>query len=68
MRGGGGDARSSQSLHSVRSHTHRLQAPAIARTAQAVAAFAAEARKLGAVFTRVIATSAARDAANPDRQ
>src|SRR5271165_1646513 len=45
--------------------THRLQAPAIAQTARAVASFAAKARELQAVTTRVIATSAARDAVNP---
>jgi exopolyphosphatase/guanosine-5'-triphosphate,3'-diphosphate pyrophosphatase len=45
--------------------TNRLQPPAIAQTAQAVASFAAKARELRAVSTRVIATSAARDAVNP---
>jgi exopolyphosphatase/guanosine-5'-triphosphate,3'-diphosphate pyrophosphatase len=45
--------------------THRLQPRAIAHTAAAVAAYAAQARELGAVSTRVIATSAARDAVNP---
>ncbi len=45
--------------------TNRLQPPAIALTARAVASFAEVARKLGAVFTRVIATSAAREAVNP---
>lgn len=46
--------------------TRRLQPEAIAQTARAVSAFAARARELGAVSTRVIATSAARDAVNPD--
>jgi exopolyphosphatase/guanosine-5'-triphosphate,3'-diphosphate pyrophosphatase len=46
--------------------THRLQPAAVARTARAVAAFAENARQLQAVSTRVIATSAARDAINPD--
>jgi exopolyphosphatase/guanosine-5'-triphosphate,3'-diphosphate pyrophosphatase len=45
--------------------TNRLQPEAIAHSARAVAAFAAKARELGAVSTRVIATSAARDAVNP---
>src|SRR5438105_10908305 len=45
--------------------TRRLQPAAIAHTARVVAAFAEEARKLGATRTRVIATSAARDAVNP---
>jgi len=45
--------------------SRRLQPEAIAQTAKAVAAFAAKARELGAVSTRVIATSAARDAVNP---
>src|SRR5438093_9622987 len=44
--------------------THRLQPAAIADTARAVAGFAAQAREWGAVPTRVIATSAARDAIN----
>jgi exopolyphosphatase/guanosine-5'-triphosphate,3'-diphosphate pyrophosphatase len=44
--------------------THLLQPGAIARTAAAVADFAAEARRRGAVSIRVIATSAARDAVN----
>jgi len=44
--------------------THRLQPQAVAQTAQAVATFAAQARELHAVSTRVIATSAAREAAN----
>ena len=43
----------------------RLQPQAIADTAQAVASFAAKARELQAASTRVIATSAARDAVNP---
>lgn len=46
--------------------TRRLQPAAIAQTARAVAAFAARARELGTVSMRVIATSAARDAVNPD--
>jgi len=45
--------------------THRLQPEAIARTAQAVALFAAKARDEKADSLRVIATSAARDAVNP---
>lgn len=45
--------------------THLLQAAAIADTARAVATFAAQARELGSVSVRVIATSAARDAKNP---
>jgi exopolyphosphatase/guanosine-5'-triphosphate,3'-diphosphate pyrophosphatase len=45
--------------------THRLQPQAIAHSARAVAVFAAKARELQAVSTRVIATSAARDAVNP---
>ena len=44
--------------------THRLQPAAIAHTARAVAGFADKARELGAAATRVIATSAARDATN----
>ena len=44
--------------------THRLQAGAIAKTAQAVAEFAARAGSLQAKSLRVIATSAARDALN----
>ena len=43
---------------------HILQAGPIAQTAQAVAEFAAKARELGATTTRVVATSAARDARN----
>jgi len=46
--------------------THRLTPAAINRTAVAVARFAAQARALGAHDVRVIATSAARDARNPD--
>lgn len=45
--------------------TRRLQPESIAQTARAVAAFAVRARELRAVSTRVIATSAARDAINP---
>lgn len=44
--------------------THRLQPEPIAKTAQAVSNFALRARDLGAARIRVIATSAARDAAN----
>ena len=44
--------------------TRRLQPRAMARTARAVASFVLQARKLRAVSTRVIATSAARDAIN----
>jgi len=44
--------------------THRLQAPAVERTAQAVAEFAEKARFHQAGSIRVIATSAARDALN----
>jgi exopolyphosphatase / guanosine-5'-triphosphate,3'-diphosphate pyrophosphatase len=44
--------------------THRLQTSSIANTAQAVAAFVARAHDQGATSTRVIATSAARDAVN----
>jgi exopolyphosphatase/guanosine-5'-triphosphate,3'-diphosphate pyrophosphatase len=43
----------------------RLQAGPIAKTAAAAAEFAASARELQAVSIRVIATSAARDAGNP---
>jgi len=46
--------------------THRLQQPAIAQTASAVAEFAAAAREHQASSIRVIATSAARDALNAD--
>jgi exopolyphosphatase/guanosine-5'-triphosphate,3'-diphosphate pyrophosphatase len=45
--------------------THLLQSAAIAETGRAVATYAARAKELGAVSTRVIATSAARDAKNP---
>ena len=45
--------------------THRLQPEPIARTAEAVWEFAEVARERQAVSTRVIATSAARDAMNP---
>jgi exopolyphosphatase/guanosine-5'-triphosphate,3'-diphosphate pyrophosphatase len=44
--------------------THKLQLPAIALTAGAVAEFRASAAKLGVTSIRVIATSAARDAQN----
>lgn len=46
--------------------THRLQPVPVARTASAVAKFAAMARDLDAASVRVIATSAARDARNAD--
>ena len=46
--------------------TNRLQPAAIARTARAVAEFARLAAEWSAVSTRVIATSAARDALNQD--
>jgi exopolyphosphatase/guanosine-5'-triphosphate,3'-diphosphate pyrophosphatase len=46
--------------------THRLQPTAIAHTAKAVAGFTAKAKELGAQSVRVIATSAARDAVNPN--
>ena len=45
--------------------THRLQAEPIAKTAKAVTNFASKARELKATSIRVIATSAARDAVNP---
>lgn len=45
--------------------THQLQPEAIARTAEAVAEFEKLAREHQARSTRVIATSAARDAVNP---
>jgi len=45
--------------------THILQSAAIADTARSVAAFATRAKDLGSASTRVIATSAARDAKNP---
>ena len=44
--------------------SNRLQPHAVEQTARAVAAFAERARELGAISTRVIATSAARDAVN----
>ena len=46
--------------------THRLQPDAIAQTASAVAHFAEIAREKNSSSIRVIATSAARDALNPD--
>ena len=46
--------------------THLLQPVPIARTASAVASFCAYARELDAGAIRVVATSAARDAKNPD--
>jgi exopolyphosphatase/guanosine-5'-triphosphate,3'-diphosphate pyrophosphatase len=46
--------------------THRLQPDAIAQTASAVAHFAKIARENNSSSIRVIATSAARDAVNPD--
>jgi exopolyphosphatase/guanosine-5'-triphosphate,3'-diphosphate pyrophosphatase len=46
--------------------THRLRADAIVSTAAAVAQFVQSARGLNAASIRVIATSAARDAKNPD--
>src|SRR5437899_13016303 len=46
--------------------THRLQPATIARTARAVAEFARKAAEWSAVSTRVIATSAARDALTQD--
>jgi len=46
--------------------THRLQAKPIAKTADAVRTFAQKAHELKAGAIRVIATSAARDAINPD--
>jgi exopolyphosphatase/guanosine-5'-triphosphate,3'-diphosphate pyrophosphatase len=45
---------------------HRLQPGAVAGTARAVAKFAARAEELGAASIRIIATSAARDAANAE--
>src|SRR5262249_30238141 len=45
--------------------THRLQAEPIANTARAVTDFSRKAKELKAVSVRVIATSAARDALNP---
>jgi len=47
--------------------TRVLQAASIASTARAVAQFAKTAREWGAVSLRAIATSAARDAVNPER-
>ena len=44
--------------------SHRLQPEPIAKTAAAVAEFAGQARELGALSVRVIATSAAREAGN----
>src|SRR5437867_4176704 len=46
--------------------THRLQPEAIGATAKAVARFAEMARERQAASIRVIATSAARDAVNPE--
>jgi exopolyphosphatase/guanosine-5'-triphosphate,3'-diphosphate pyrophosphatase len=46
--------------------THRLQPEAIAKTATAVAKFARNAREHDAASIRVVATSAARDATNPN--
>ncbi len=46
--------------------THRLQPGTVAQTAEAVAAFATTARGLGATSVRAIATSAGRDAQNPE--
>jgi exopolyphosphatase/guanosine-5'-triphosphate,3'-diphosphate pyrophosphatase len=46
--------------------THTLQADAVSATALAVANFVAAAGKLGASVPRVFATSAARDAKNPE--
>jgi exopolyphosphatase / guanosine-5'-triphosphate,3'-diphosphate pyrophosphatase len=46
--------------------THRLQPDAIAQTAKAVAEFADLARRENATSIRVFATSAARDAVNPN--
>src|SRR5262245_20102098 len=43
---------------------HRRQPTAIVKTARAVTSFAIQARQLNAVSTRVIGTSAARDAVN----
>lgn len=45
--------------------THRLQPEPIAKTARAVMNFANKARELQAIAIRVVATSAARDAVNP---
>src|ERR1044072_4082763 len=46
--------------------THRLQPAAIAQPARALAEFARKAAEWSVVSTRVIATSAARDALNQD--
>jgi exopolyphosphatase / guanosine-5'-triphosphate,3'-diphosphate pyrophosphatase len=46
--------------------THQLQPVSIARTASAVARFVALAREAGVESIRIIATSAARDAKNPE--
>jgi exopolyphosphatase / guanosine-5'-triphosphate,3'-diphosphate pyrophosphatase len=46
--------------------TRRLQPDAVDQTSRAVAIFAAQARELNVQSVRVIATSAARDAVNPD--
>ncbi len=46
--------------------THRLLPEAIARTAGVVTQFAATARRMNAASVRVVATSAARDAVNPE--
>jgi exopolyphosphatase/guanosine-5'-triphosphate,3'-diphosphate pyrophosphatase len=46
--------------------THRLKPAAVAHTARAAAEFVVEAKKLEARTIRVFATSAARDAINPD--
>jgi exopolyphosphatase/guanosine-5'-triphosphate,3'-diphosphate pyrophosphatase len=46
--------------------THLLQREPLKATAEAVARFAAQATELGATKTRIFATSAARDAKNPD--
>lgn len=47
--------------------THLLQGAAVAHTARVVARFALQARESGASPPRVIATSAARDARNPEQ-
>jgi exopolyphosphatase/guanosine-5'-triphosphate,3'-diphosphate pyrophosphatase len=46
--------------------THRLQSKPIEQTAEAVASFARKARELAAGSVRVLATSAAREARNPE--
>jgi len=46
--------------------SHTLQTDAVADTARAVAAFALQAHEAGAVAVRIFATSAARDAKNPE--